>query len=228
MTWVWHDQRTSELRGNQMLAMLALADVADDDGNCVFVRENARSQNAMAAKARMSVATFRRATAELVEQGLLAVDRPTHQSTNSYRIVMASAQSERSSAQSERSPVSGASAQSERFQRSPVSGATSYIRINGLDVPDAFDFFWLTYPRKVAKEGARRAFAKALQTTSADVILAGVRRFAADPNLPEKQFIPHPVTWLNRGSWDDEPLPDRGGRPGPNDDFGNDEWLMRA
>jgi hypothetical protein len=104
---------------------------------------------------------------------------------------------------------------------------SSYIRNDVFRATDDFDLFWSDYPRKVAKEGARKAFAKAAKIASVETILAGVRRFAADPNLPEKQFIPHPATWLNRGSWDDEPLPDRGDRPGP-DDFGNDEWLMRA
>ncbi len=222
MTWVWHDGRTSGLRGNQMLAMLALADVADDDGNCVFVREDARSQAAMAAKARMSVATFRRVTAELAERGLLSVERPQHQGPNAYRIVMVG-----SSAQSERSPVSGASAQFERVQRSRVSGATSYIRTHDLYVSDAFDRFWSVYPRRVGKEGAKKAFLKAVKQVGADVIVAGARRFAEDPNLPEKQFIPHPATWLNRGSWDDEPLPPRGDRLGA-EDFGADEWMMRA
>jgi hypothetical protein len=37
----------------------------------------------------------------------------------------------------------------------------------------------------------------------------GAIRLAADPNLPEVAFIPHPSTWLNRGGWDDAPYPPR-------------------
>lgn len=74
---------------------------------------------------------------------------------------------------------------------------------------ERFDAFWSVYPRKAGKELARKAFATAVKKVGAEVVIAGARRFAADPNLPEKRFIPHPSTWLSRGSWDDEPLPPR-------------------
>lgn len=75
----------------------------------------------------------------------------------------------------------------------------------------AFQTFYTVYPRKVGKEAARRAYAKAARRVGgfAD-INDGARRFAADPNLPtDRQFIPYPATWLNRGGWEDEPLPPR-------------------
>lgn len=73
----------------------------------------------------------------------------------------------------------------------------------------AFDEFWNFYPRKVGKGEAKRAFAKAHAKANGDVVL-GAQRFAADPNLPtDKNFIPHPATWLNGERWDDEPLPHR-------------------
>ena len=72
-----------------------------------------------------------------------------------------------------------------------------------------FDHFWNLYPRKVGKEAARSAWAKALLKASIDEIVAGAFRYAHDPNLPEKTFIPHPSTWLNEGRWSDEPLPER-------------------
>ena len=41
-------------------------------------------------------------------------------------------------------------------------------------------------------------------------ILAGVIKFAADPNLPEeKRFIKNPATWLNNDGWQEGPLPER-------------------
>jgi len=40
-------------------------------------------------------------------------------------------------------------------------------------------------------------------------VMEGVRRMAADPNLPDKQFIPHPATWLNRSGWEDEAYPSK-------------------
>lgn len=73
-----------------------------------------------------------------------------------------------------------------------------------------FDLFWSAYPRKVGKQKARAKFTAALKRASAETIIAGVQRLALDLNLPEKQFIPHPTTWLERDGWEDEPLPARG------------------
>lgn len=72
-----------------------------------------------------------------------------------------------------------------------------------------FDEFWSHCPKKVGKDAARKAFDKARKRTDAATITAGMTRYATDPNLPERQFIPDPSTWLNAGRWDDEPLPPR-------------------
>lgn len=92
-----------------------------------------------------------------------------------------------------------------------------------------FGDFYMAYPRKVGKEAARKAFEKAAKTADPALIVAAARRFSADPNLPEKQFIPHPATWLGRGSWDDEELPQRaasGQAPLREEDFApGDEWM---
>ena len=72
-----------------------------------------------------------------------------------------------------------------------------------------FDEFWTAYPRKVGKEKARTKYATACKKATPDVIIAGAIRLANDLNLPDKQFVPHPTTWLERGGWADEPLPQR-------------------
>lgn len=102
------------------------------------------------------------------------------------------------------------------------TGSQYLVQTSGSDVPEskttqpkakldtaAFDAFWDAYPRRVRKDRARKAFASACRRASAEEIIEGAKRLAADPNLPDKQFIPHPTTWLNGGGWDDEPLPDR-------------------
>ena len=82
-------------------------------------------------------------------------------------------------------------------------------------VNESFNEFWNVYPKHLQKGEARKAFFKAVQRVGdADTILEGARRMAADPNLPVKQFIPYPATWLNRDGWDDEPFPPREGVPG--------------
>lgn len=72
-----------------------------------------------------------------------------------------------------------------------------------------FDDFWAAYPRRQARVEAFRAFRKAVKCHSAAEIVDGARRFATDPYLPPKQFIPMPATWLNQERWDDGPLPER-------------------
>jgi predicted transcriptional regulator len=73
-----------------------------------------------------------------------------------------------------------------------------------------FEDFYRVYPRKMGKQDAKKAFRKALDIVDFDTLLAGALRYANDPNLPsDKQFLPYPATWLNRGSWDDEALPER-------------------
>lgn len=81
----------------------------------------------------------------------------------------------------------------------------------------AFDAFWEKYPRKTAKPAALKAWPVAVKLAGGDLrrIVKGVRRYADDANLPEKQFIPYPSKWLREGRWDDEPLPERNGNRPP-------------
>jgi hypothetical protein len=72
-----------------------------------------------------------------------------------------------------------------------------------------FERFWELYPKKVEKIDARKAFHKALQEYDAKDVLDGAERLANDPNLPPKQFIPYPASWLRAGGWTNEPYPAR-------------------
>ncbi|WP_230670953.1 helix-turn-helix domain-containing protein [Rathayibacter sp. Leaf248] len=96
----------------------------------------------------------------------------------------------------------------------------------GPSASDRFDEFWAAYPRAAGKGAARAAFLRMAKKHDVEQIIAGARRLAQDPNLPEKQFIPYPATWLNREGWEDEALPERSDRPRAysDDDEGLD-WL---
>lgn len=78
-----------------------------------------------------------------------------------------------------------------------------------------FDRFWKSYPRKIGIANAEKAFYKAIGSSPSDLedlaeqIIAGAERMALDPNLPDKQFVPHAATWLNRSGWLDEDYPER-------------------
>lgn len=67
-----------------------------------------------------------------------------------------------------------------------------------------FDRFWKAYPRKVGKQAARKAFERVNQPV--ERLLAALERQRADPQWRREngRFIPHPVTWLNQGRWEDE------------------------
>ena len=71
-----------------------------------------------------------------------------------------------------------------------------------------FEKFWEKYPRKVGKASARDTFVR-LGKENIELILDGVSRLSEDPNLPPKQYIPYPATWLSREGWLDEPYPKR-------------------
>ena len=71
----------------------------------------------------------------------------------------------------------------------------------------AFERFWKVYPRKTAKQDARRAFEKAAKKHGPDLLVQQAERWGelwARAGF-EKQFIPYPTTWLNGERWTDEP-----------------------
>ena len=75
---------------------------------------------------------------------------------------------------------------------------------------EQFNEFWALYPKKVDKAIAFRQFKRAVSRVGFETILAGVIRFANDPNLPtEKRYIKNPGTWLNAEAWENGPLPER-------------------
>lgn len=81
---------------------------------------------------------------------------------------------------------------------SPAKPATAFAR-------STFDVFWERYPRKVGKGDALKAWRKALHRASDELIVEGLDRMLPGWNQTDKQFIPHPATWLNRDGWLDEP-----------------------
>ena len=73
---------------------------------------------------------------------------------------------------------------------------------------ELFKEFWKEYPRKTDKRAGEKAFRSALTRATFEDILAGVIRYANDPNLPEMKYIKHPATWLNADAWENGPLPE--------------------
>lgn len=72
------------------------------------------------------------------------------------------------------------------------------------DAADEFDQWYARYPKKEAKENARKAFTKARKSASLEVLLEGLERYAVSVKGKERQFIALPGSWLNAGRWQDE------------------------
>jgi hypothetical protein len=64
------------------------------------------------------------------------------------------------------------------------------------------------YPLKKARIDAIKAITSAMKRTTAARLLERTQAYAAAVALwseADKRFIPHPATWFNRGSYDDDP-----------------------
>ncbi|MEP6477819.1 MAG: helix-turn-helix domain-containing protein [Rhodoglobus sp.] len=145
-SWVWHDSPRSietrdhsvKIEGTELIVLLALADIADDHGNCIFGDPDDRKQEALAAKARVSVSTFRRTIRALESVGIVATTRLGM--LNQYRInidwkpdaaeveLSTTGQDDRSD--SEVPPVMG-----DRYHRSAVTGQGNVIRKETISRP---------------------------------------------------------------------------------------------
>lgn len=100
-----------------------------------------------------------------------------------------------------------------------------------------FDRFWEAYPKKVAKEVARKAFEK---VSPDEVLLSAIlkaidaQKRTAQWTKDNGEFIPHPSTWLNQARWEDKVQP--GGKrvgfqaydQGPDTDFVGIDLLAEA
>ena len=70
---------------------------------------------------------------------------------------------------------------------------------------DDFENFWRTYPRRIEKKSAFKAWRTALKSgATADEITAGAARYAKYRAGEPERFTKHPSTWLNQGCWEDE------------------------
>ena len=72
---------------------------------------------------------------------------------------------------------------------------------------ERFERFWKTYPKKLGKGNAEKAWFKIKPGEQLTVdILAAIERgkTSAQWTKDDGQFIPYPATWLNRKGWEDE------------------------
>lgn len=68
-----------------------------------------------------------------------------------------------------------------------------------------FQTFWELYPRKVAKRAAEKSWSRLNKQDQEEVLKALPNHIQYwKIKDTEKDYIPHPATWLNQGRWEDE------------------------
>jgi hypothetical protein len=67
---------------------------------------------------------------------------------------------------------------------------------------DKFEEFWNSYPRKIAKADAVKAWNKAIKRKSPDELLK-LTKVYSEGKLPDMTYIPYPASWLNKELYED-------------------------
>jgi uncharacterized protein YdaU (DUF1376 family) len=67
-----------------------------------------------------------------------------------------------------------------------------------------FDMFWIAYPKKVGKEAARKAWAKANPDIATVLNTLEWQKVSPQWFKNNGLYIPNPSTWLNQHRWEDQ------------------------
>lgn len=197
----------SKATGRAKLVLLGIANHLGDQGAWPSISTLARYANA-------SERSVKRDIQELIELGELRVEvqnAPTNNQykTNLYWITIRSGVTDL---------ASGVTTQVSRGDSSGKSGVTPVGTQNIIRTiketshttsNDRFDEFWNTYPKKLAKADALKAWNKATKKKTADELLV-LTKLYAESKLPDYQYIPYPASWLNKELYDaveDKPKP---------------------
>jgi hypothetical protein len=102
--------------------------------------------------------------------------------------------------------TAGLAERPKRDSRGRKESAAKSQRISQAEIAAAFEGFYGAYPRKVAKDAARKAYDKAVERGATPAaLLSGAQRYAAERKGENPKYTKHPATWLNAGCWEDEP-----------------------
>lgn len=200
------------------MVLLVIADHASDDGT-----EAWPSQATIAAKASVSIRTVQRAVNSLVENQYLWMQKGAGGSAtcredrrpHKYTINIKRLRGDNETTREERGDIESDNGATLATPTGRLSRPMNHPNKPSNKTPDEFirgkddfDMFWNSYPLKVGKAAAKRAWDKAITVEKPDVIIMGAYRYALDPNR-HPSFTAHASTWLNAGRWADAPLPPR-------------------
>jgi hypothetical protein len=88
-SWVWHEAEIQDIKGNDLVLLLALADVANDKGMCTyFDSPEDATYDGLATKARIHRSTIAEVIGRLERRGVLERKRRGPGLPNEYRILI--------------------------------------------------------------------------------------------------------------------------------------------
>lgn len=188
MTAVW---QSSPYTGDRLLIHLALADFANDEGECW------PSQPTIARKARCSVRHVRTTINTMIADGIVEIteQRVGRGGRTCYLL--------RSGTEFLSDAESGTVEQSKR--KTAASDSSIKNRHEPSLADESFAQFWQVYPRRVAKGAARRAWDRLMSSPDApplSAILQAASSYASTATDP--RYICHPATWISQERWADE------------------------
>jgi DNA-binding transcriptional regulator YhcF (GntR family) len=179
------------------IVLLALATYSNAEGECF------PSQQKLASDTGLTDRTVRSAIKWLADHGYITVSARSN--TSNLYVITSMKESDMNHEEKSSSEVDSNITQLSMVKSSKAN-TTSAETISHPNNTPAFQTFWSAYPRRIGKGAARTAFKKALKFSSANEILKGATAYAAhcEEMGTEKQYIPHPSTWLNGERWDDD------------------------
>ena len=225
---------TTEIKGNEKLLMLSLADFSNDSGVCF------PSYNTLTTKTSMNKGSVAKWLKSLEDKGyLLKAKRKRKSGANSSNKYLLfpidtfdnldeedkdffnqSLDNEPSTHSLEVELASGLEVEPAQSLEVKLQGEPSLISLtvttepsltkNGFNlehVNEWFSAFWEAYPKKKSKEAAKKAFTKHFKDIPVieDLLYAvNMQSLQANWKKDNGQFIPHPATWLNAHGWEDE------------------------
>jgi len=96
-------------------------------------------------------------------------------------------------------------------EMNPTYPTTKNNQTTKLSINTYFDDFWKVYPKKEAKQDAKKAYTKALDhedfkdiDSPHEFIMNALINQKDSGKFNDKKYTPHPTTWLNKARWSDE------------------------
>ena len=198
------------LNPTKKVILIALADNANDDGQCWPSISKLCKKTGIGTKT-----TLRSNLKDLVKLGFVSVENRVRSNgsiaSNMYTLLDGSKINLGLEIDTRTGSELGGGTGSELgvpYEPSLEPSLEPPINIDQKDFEIKFDRFWKRYPRKVGKKKALKAFAK-IDIKNDDTwrsIMFGLTEFVkyCEIKNKEKEFIKHPSTWLGDECWNDE------------------------